>query len=169
MFEIRVKNILIITIGNRDRGDDGLGPAVEEWLHKHTFSDSTRPVSICHGSGEPTALWDLWERADAVVAVDAFHSLRHDPGSILEYSAQQLSQSTSAAPFSTHGMGLLEAVQLGEELGKLPRALFILGVVGQDFAPFKTLSPPVLAALPDLCGRIVARVSHLQPTEIGAA
>jgi hydrogenase maturation protease len=48
---------------------------------------------------------------------------------------------------STHGLGVAEAVALGDALGRLPRRLIIIGIEGRRFEVGADLSPEVARAV----------------------
>jgi hydrogenase maturation protease len=164
--------VAVIGVGNPDRGDDALGSEFVSrfgaWLALQGRGHATREVALLTSRGEPSALWNEWEPYGHVVLVDALSSARHPAGTVLRLTAAELCRSPAdedgagaaeeggARPFSTHGLGLLEAVRLGRELGKLPPRLDVVGVVGASFAPLSPLSSEVTAALPALMREVEA-------------
>lgn len=132
---------LVIGLGNEWRSDDGVGPAVAEALRTNPalMGDSaTEIVSI----EDPSGLLDTWEGAEEVVVVDACRTGK-PPGTI---QILETAPSPTGA-VSSHGVGLAEAIALGQALDRLPRRLVIVGIEALTFAEGVGLSVPVLAAV----------------------
>jgi len=55
---------------------------------------------------------------------------------------------------SSHGLGVLEAIELGRVLGMLPDRLVVYGIVGRDFQHGQGLSPEVEHAAHIVIGRL---------------
>lgn len=127
----------VIGIGNPDRGDDAVGWAVVERLDG--IVDAER------STGDPAALLDRWAGLDDVVLVDATCCGR-TPGSvsIVDLLEQRLPAGTV---HSSHGLGPLEAVDLGRALGVLPGRLTLVGIEGCTWAAMTPLTPAVERAV----------------------
>jgi hydrogenase maturation protease len=63
--------VLVVGIGNPDRGDDGVGPLVVRQVAERLPPDLARHVGIIERTGDALALIDDWAGRDAVVLVDA--------------------------------------------------------------------------------------------------
>jgi hydrogenase maturation protease len=70
---------LVIGVGHRDRGDDGVGPAVVDAL-----SHRTTQVTTIIREGDLAVLPLLWESDDDVVIVDASFAASGEVGHIHE-------------------------------------------------------------------------------------
>jgi hydrogenase maturation protease len=68
-----------------------------------------------------------------VILIDAVLSAEHRPGTWLALQREELA--LLASPASSHGIGVAEALAMGEALGLLPETLEIRGVVVTDFQP----------------------------------
>jgi len=132
----------VVCIGNRWRSDDAVGLEVAGRLA------GTLPpgVELLEREGEPTALLDAWEGAEALWLVDAVAS-GAEAGTVhrLDASASELPAELFRA--STHHVGLAEAVELARALGRLPGQTIVYGVEGGSFAVGEELSPAVAAAV----------------------
>lgn len=146
-------NPVILGVGNRYRRDDGLGPAAAERLAALGF-----PAEAVDGDG--ATLTTLWEGRAFVIALDAMRSGAAS-GTIRRFDARKQELPRGCGFFNSHAFGLAEAVETARALNKLPEKLIIFGVEGGDFGWGEELSPPVAAALEELCAAVVA--------EIGAA
>jgi hydrogenase maturation protease len=141
MTEVCPARVLVIGIGNPDRGDDGCAAAVITRLQA-----STPPGVVLRArSGDILALLDEWEGFDRVILVDAAASFAR-PGQIhrLDLTAGPLP--TGLSPSSTHAVGVGDAIELARSLGRLPRCLILYLVEGESFAVGGSLSPAVAAA-----------------------
>ena len=123
---------LIIGIGNRYRGDDGLGCLIADQL-------KIAGVDAVAHDGEPASLIDLWQGRGHVILVDAVSS-RAPAGTIhyIDLHAQALPERFRS--YSTHAFGIAEAVELARVLGKLPQKIVFYGVEGKSFAADTELS-----------------------------
>ena len=144
---------LVLGVGNRFRGDDGVGPAVLDAL-------AGRPAAVAVADlreldGEPTRLLDAWDGRRRVVVVDAVRSGTATPDGgagrlVVLAGAEAVDPERVArwrAGVSGHSAGLAEAIRLATVLGRLPDELCIVGVevAGVDEGP--GLSPAVAAAV----------------------
>ncbi len=58
---------VVIGVGNTDRRDDGVGPAVAA----EVAADCPAGVRVLTCAVEPTAILDAWDGADLAVVIDA--------------------------------------------------------------------------------------------------
>ena len=143
-----LRDILVIGVGNRFRGDDGIGPAVIDSLR----ADPPH-ATICETSGEATELIETWSDAKLVLIVDCISS-GAPPGTIHHIEANRQNLPPQILQTSTHSFGLAEAVELGRALGRLPPRLIIYGIEGRDFGYGQTLSEPVASVVETVVARI---------------
>lgn len=146
--------ILIQCVGNRLRSDDGAGPAVADCLNR---SDLPSGIRISEQWGEGTELMQEWEAADRVILVDAASS-GEPAGTIHRFDAQERSIPKDLCYYGTHRFGVAEAVELARALGRLPAALHIYAIEGDDFSSGEMLSPAVSVAVDTICAEIRATV-----------
>jgi len=140
-----IKKSIFFGIGNRDRGDDGVGPMLAETLAADE-SLRQRGVEVIPHSGEGASLMDIWEGAGLVVIVDAMKS-GTAVGTIRRFDAEADRLSGGTFRYSSHLFSLAEAVEMARQLGRLPDRLIIYGIEGRDFAFGAPLTPEVAAAL----------------------
>ena len=140
---------VIIGIGNPYRRDDGIGPALAQRLTKLVTPD----VDIRVLDGEPTGLLDAWTGARLAIVVDAVLSHPARPDQIPSTSMPTL---TGTPATSSHGLGVPEAVRLGQALDRLPKRLIVYAVEAADLGHGTGLSPAVAATLPELLDAILA-------------
>jgi hydrogenase maturation protease len=147
------KQIVIIALGNRFRGDDGIGSVVAESL-KRRLEDCT----FVEGQDDSLAIINAWKNANLAVIVDA-SSPDKTPGKITRLEIDDQPLPRDMASCSSHGLGLAEAIELGRTLGKLPDQLVIYAVEAESFEHGTSLSPGVMAAAKDVAHKIEADVT----------
>ena len=146
---------LVIGVGNRDRGDDGIGPLVADAVRGRCGSR----VLVHVAEGDLSDLPMRWEPDQAVIVVDATVSGR-SPGDVTMVDALVDGLPVENGLLSSHGIGLAEAVELGRVLGRLPRSLVIFGVEAKRFEHFEPVADEVARAVPALVERISALVDE---------
>ncbi len=149
------RTIVVIGIGHRFRGDDGIGPRVLDAL-RDAGPPGVRYVEL---DGEPSRLIDAWAGADLAVVVDAARS-GGPPGTIHRLDQRALMSPGRGGAVSGHGIGLADAAALGEALGRLPVRLRIVAVEVADTGPGTTLSPEVASALPRAVEVVLGELAH---------
>ena len=151
---------LVVGLGRRDRGDDGVGPSVVDVV------SSRVPV----GSGvrvlteeDPAGLLDLWEGHDHVVVVDAVVTgsaagtlHRFDVGAAAPPLPARLEAQTALG--GTHAFGLATAVELGRALRRLPTEVVVVGVEAARVDVGAGLSPRVAAAVENAAALVLEEV-----------
>jgi hydrogenase maturation protease len=99
-------------------------------------------VEVFEEVGEPTALLDAFEGADALWVVDAVFS-GAAPGTVHRLDAGARELPAELFRTSTHHLGLAEAVELARALGRLPPHVIVFGIEGASFEPGDSLTPAV--------------------------
>ena len=139
--------VVVLGVGNEDRGDDAVGLLVARRLREEVPPG----VEVVESDGDPARLLDLWQGADLAVAVDAVVS-GGEAGALHLHDATREALPSGLATLSSHGLGLAQAIELGRALGRLPARLVVIGIEAAEVAPGGELSPAVAAAI----GRAVA-------------
>ena len=147
---------LVVGIGNPDRGDDGVGPAVANRLRGRA------PPGICilERRGNVLDLMEDWEGFAAVIVVDAAAPAGR-PGRVDRLDLVDCPLAVGVACSSTHGFGVGEAVELARRLGRLPRHLIAYLVEGERFDVGAPLSPFVARAVDPVLDRIAAELTRI--------
>lgn len=151
---ITPERFVIIGVGNPTRRDDGAGNAVIRDLQVRL--EGSTDVRLMESSGDPAELLAAWTGVPVVIVVDASRS-GAPPGTVTELDAAKGS-SGHGLRRSTHAMGVMEAVQLGKALGRMPSQLRILAIEGADFGYGEGLSRSVEVAVAVLADRLFAEV-----------
>jgi hydrogenase maturation protease len=155
-----VTRVVVVGIGNPDRGDDAFGRVVAARLRGRLPGH----VRLIEQDGEATALLDRLGEADVAILVDAAVS-GAAPGDVRRFDVA--SQPLPAAKFgmSTHGFGLAEAVELARILGKLPSRCIVYAVEAASFELGAPLSPELVEAVEDVAARVIAEAEERSPAD----
>jgi hydrogenase maturation protease len=151
-----VRKMLVVGIGNPDRGDDGIGALIVRQLMGRVSPD----VAIIERSGDALALIEDWADRDAVILVDA--AAGPAPGSVhrIDLIREELPAELSLS--STHAFGVAEAVGLARTLGLLPARVIAYAIEGANFDPGAPLSAAVAAAADEVVTRVAAELCQLE-------
>lgn len=138
---------VVIGIGNIDRRDDGVGPAVAKAL-------AGRPgLDVVTAPAEPTAILDAWAGRRLAVLVDA--EVGGQPGRVQSCALDDVAD--RKPPFSSHDLSLRQTYELAQVLDRAPAAVVVVTVDVADTGYGAGLSPAVAAALPEAV-RVVERI-----------
>jgi hydrogenase maturation protease len=148
------RGVLVLGIGNPDRGDDAVGCVVAGMLRD-------RNVPAVEHSGEATALLAALEGADRAWLIDAARSGSR-PGTI-----HRIDCATDApmpqGTMSSHGFGVAEAIGLARALGTLPPHCIVYAIEAADFSTGAAPSPAVTAAAREVAALILAELATRPP------
>jgi hydrogenase maturation protease len=145
--------VLVIGVGNPYRRDDAVGLIVARTLREKNLDG----VKVLEMSGEGAALIEAWQNAERVIVIDAVCS-GAAPGTIFRFEAHRRSIPTRFFRYSTHNLGLAEAIELARSLGQLPKELIVYGIEGRDFTVGEGLSPEVAHAASQVLERILSEL-----------
>ncbi len=148
------RRVVVLGLGNEDRGDDAVGLLVARRLGAELPAE----IEVVESDGDPARLLDLWQGADLAVAVDAVVS-GGEAGALHRHDATHEALPSGLATLSSHGLGLAQAIELGRALGRLPARLVVIGVEAAQLAPGGGLTPAVADA--------IARAVDLVRRELG--
>jgi hydrogenase maturation protease len=149
--------VLVIGVGNPDRGDDGVGALVIPELRRRLPAD----VAIAAVGSDALNLIREWANFDAVICIDACAPAT-SPGRIQRLNPATDELLRDINPASSHALGLREAIGLARALGHLPDPFIIFAVEGRTFARGATMSPQVAAAMGDVVAAVSAEVEWLR-------
>lgn len=143
----RTGTVRVIGVGAPLAGDDGLGWAVIDALAARRL-----PGVELLRVRDPSALVELLE--GRVVIVDALLS-PEAPGAVRTLGEADLA-AISASRFSSHGIGVAEAVALARTLGRAGEVAFVTVGIAEATKGCAGLSPPILRAVPRAADAVVA-------------
>ncbi len=144
--------ILVLALGNRLRGDDGVGSAVLDCLAETAVFPQN--INLIDGGtpGLETAL--LLQGYDRVIVIDAAN-LDAKPGTWRRLPLSQISLIQQAKMQGTlHDAGFAEAVALARALGILPSDITLYAVQPEAIEWEMGLSEAVRAVIPQICQQI---------------
>jgi hydrogenase maturation protease len=154
--------ILVIGIGNPDRGDDAVGLVVARELQQAV----PMGVTVLEHRGDAADLVERLDSAAAVVLVDAAVS-GGDPGTFRRIDVRRESLPASWFACSTHGLGLAAAIELAQALGSLPERCVVYAIEAVRFDPGAALSEPAVAAIPAVVAAILDDVAAFRAEAAG--
>ncbi len=149
--------ILVIGIGNPERGDDRAGREVARRLG----AIGLRGARIVEAEGEATTLLALMEKAPGVFLIDACVS-GAPAGSVRRIDLAQTPLPDARYGVSSHGFGLAEAIALAAALGALPRCCVLYAIEGARFDIGAPLSAAVSDAVEQVVRALRAEIESLQ-------
>ena len=127
----------VIGVGNPYRRDDGIGPAVAAGIGGLHLPG----VRVTLSDGDPAGLLDAWTGVPLAVVADAVLCEPSAPGRIWRSVAGSLPGDGAAA--SSHGLGVPDALRLGQVLDRLPGRLVVITVEAASLGLGAGLSAPV--------------------------
>lgn len=151
------RKILVVAIGNPDRGDDGVGPLVAIRLAGRLPPD----VALIVRRGDILSLIEDWNGCDALVCVDAAGPME-TPGRIHRIDAVADALPRDAPFASSHEFGLTGAIALAHALRSLPEIVIVYAIEGACFDGGAPMTPEVVAAAAEAANRIVDEVDQLR-------
>jgi hydrogenase maturation protease len=147
------RDMLVIGVGNPHRGDDAIGPL----LARRLASGVSPGISTVESDGEPAALLELLSHAPGVIIVDAA-DFGATPGEVLRVDVAAGPLPALGSAWSTHGLGLGEALELGRVLGRLPARCVLFAIQGKGYEHGAPLSAAARRAMDDVHRRILAEL-----------
>jgi hydrogenase maturation protease len=148
--------IVVIGLGNVFRSDDAAGLLVARAVRERAPAG----VRVVEREGEPVELLDLWGGAALAVVVDAVES-GGIPGQIIRLESRVEPIPASFRHRGTHTLGLIDAIELGGALGRLPDRLVVYGIEGARFDSGEQCSPVVLTAVDATVERVLGEVADV--------
>jgi hydrogenase maturation protease len=146
--------VVVIGVGNTDRGDDAAGRRVAASLRDRVPAGTV----VLESDGDPATMMDAWIGADRVILVDAMVS-GAAAGTVRRFDASATPLPIAVHLASTHGMGASEAIELARTLGRLPRRLLVYGIEGTCFRAGEPMSKQVEDAVPVARSMVLAEVA----------
>jgi hydrogenase maturation protease len=155
--EAAPRRVLVVGLGNTDRGDDGIGVLVANNLRGRLPSD----VTILAPIRDPLSLIDDLEEFDALVCVDAAAPLGI-PGRIFRINLATEDLPRDVALVSSHDFGLAPSIDLARVLQLALPDIVVYAIEGSCFEAGTGVTPQVGVAGAEAVDRIVAEVDALR-------
>ena len=158
---------LLFAAGNPDRGDDAVAWLVADRLQPKVSTAIEIIKSSGYGLHLVDCLQDRQVRPERLVIIDALN----DTTNQLHHRLQVIDGNTAPEiPLlrdrvtSSHGIGVLEGVEIARSLEILPPILAFFGIPGANFGAGASLSPAVRDSLDGYTDEIQA---YLNATDLG--
>lgn len=148
-------SVLVLCLGNSDRGDDAIGPTVAEALAGQLPINAVLRTR----SGDMLSMIEDWAGYDCMICVDAAAPMGQ-PGRIHRIDLRQDGLPPEMTPVSSHAFGLGEAFALARALGLAPAGIIVYAVEGQNFEVGMPMTPEVAAAAAPTAERVAAEVAQ---------
>ncbi|MGF1474859.1 MAG: hydrogenase maturation protease [Geminicoccaceae bacterium] len=150
--------VLIIGVGNPDRGDDGAGRKVIELLRDRLARTLPQDgLELAEHSGETTSLVEAFAGREYVAIIDAASS-GDALGTYRRFEAADGPLPADLGETSSHGFGVAQAIELARALGSLPERCQVYAIEGAIFDMGASLSPAVLQAAEDVAADITRQI-----------
>ena len=147
--------ILVQCIGNRLRGDDGVGPFVADRLREARLGE---PIQIQEQWGEGTELMSHWHAAKRVILVDAASS-EAAVGTLHHFDAKRDAIPKDFCYYTSHRFGVAEAIEMARVLGQLPAELHLYAIEGELFGLGEAMSPAVINSAMTLAESLIQQLA----------
>jgi hydrogenase maturation protease len=149
-----ILKILVLGIGNKILGDDGIGPAVIQELRRFSLPQSVF-LETANISG--IALLDIVTGYDILIIVDAMKSGK-SPGEITWVDTDEYSLRTTIP--SQHKMDIFHMLELGKQMGiRVPVSVRTMAIEADDVTSFReTLSPEVAKVIPEAAANLMEQI-----------
>jgi hydrogenase maturation protease len=157
----RIVDAVVIGLGNRYRGDDGVGVAAAAELNRLALPG----VRVVTDIVDPMGLLEAWSGATLAVLIDGAVGTPPTPGRVRRCG---LSDVATCDGLSSHGVDLVRTHALGEALGRIPAELVLFTVEVADTGHGAGLTPRVERAVPEVVGMAVAEINRRLPHFSGA-
>jgi len=149
--------MLVIGIGNMFRHDDGAGPSAASLVK----AGAPPGVKVLIRSGDAADLMEVWAKEEYVFVIDAMKA-GLTPGEFKRIDGRTPTFPVKDFQFSTHSMGLAEAIEIGRVLVRLPKNLIIYGIEVSDVGNGQGLTPVVEKAVSEVAARIIEEIKAIQ-------
>jgi hydrogenase maturation protease len=141
----------VACLGNRFRGDDGVGLLVADRLR-------AAGVDVQECQDEPTRLLDAWRELDRLVLVDAVRS-GAPPGTVHRVDASSGELPRELGLSSSHLFGVAETLALARVLDALPAQVIVYGIEGSAFGASTAVEPVVAAAVEPVAAGVLRELA----------
>lgn len=146
--------MVVLGLGNDLRGDDGIGLEISRRLMARDLDRL-----VVEQPEDALAILGAFEGAALVVVVDAAQG-GAAPGTIHRLEIAERALTRDLGRCSSHGLGLAEALALGEALGRLPPRLVVYAIEGASFDHGSAFSTAVATVLDEVERRVLAEIGR---------
>jgi hydrogenase maturation protease len=133
---------LYIGIGNRFRRDDGAALVLAERLRALELPGLT----VLEATDDVIRLLDVWGQYDHVIVADAVVT-GEAAGTLHRRDPLECPLPRHWFGLSSHQLGIIEAIELGRAMKRLPGRMSFIGIEGRDFSQGEGLTAAVEESL----------------------
>lgn len=134
---------LYIGIGNRLRRDDGAALNLADGLRALALPD----LDVMEATDDVIRLVDFWTQYEHVIVADAVVT-GEEPGTLHRRDPLACPLPRHWFAVSSHQLGVVEAIELGRAMKRLPAKMSFIGIEGSNFGQGAGLTKEVEQALP---------------------
>jgi hydrogenase maturation protease len=150
------KIIKVLGCGNTLVGDDGVGIRVIEHLMEMKLPENVEIIDAGVGG---MAILSWIEDTDKVVIIDAVQTGNEPPGTVYEFTDKEMPPSDMFM-LSLHDLNLVDTLNIGRLVQKMPDEIVIIGVEVKRVAEFtRELTPEVEAAMPEIIDLVLKEIN----------
>ncbi len=142
-------NILIIGIGNKLMGDEGVGIHAIEFLRRFKWKEN---VKLADAGTIGIGLLHLFEDCDHAIIIDAT-DFGGKPGDVKQFNLEDIKLHEDSAQVSLHGTSLAGVLKLAETLGQKTPKITIFAIQP------KTIQTSL--GLSDECSKVLQKIPTL--------
>lgn len=151
-----MKNIKVLGVGNALVGDDGFGPRVIEELQKRELPPNVELIDAGVGG---MAILSWIEDADKIVIVDSVQTGNEPAGTVYRFTDKEMPPSDMFM-LSLHDLNLVDTINIGKVVQKMPEEIIIYGVEVRRVAEFtREMTPEVEAAVTEVADLVMEEIS----------
>jgi hydrogenase maturation protease len=149
--------VLIAGVGSEYGGDDSAGLMAARRLRRALEATGALygEVRVVEETGHLASLVERWNGIATAVIIDAAVTGRA-PGTIMRFEGDSLPADPACRFTSTHGFGVLDAIEMAKRLGSLPQHVILYGIEAGRTGTGATMCEEVSRAI----DQVVAEVVH---------
>ena len=144
----------VISLGNRLRKDDGVGPLIVEELRKN---DIPVPVTLFDAGSDAFTLLEHLSGSEPLVLIDAAR-MGKNPGDVVRLQLNDRSLSQMDRIISLHGFGFADVYRMARGIGRVADCTFI-GIEPKSIDFGESLSDEVRASVPAIMQMVMEEAS----------
>ena len=152
-----MKNIKVLGIGNILVGDDGFGPRVLEELQTREIPENVELIDAGVGG---MAILSWIEDADKIIIIDSVQTGNEPVGTVYRFTDKEMPPSDMFM-LSLHDLNLVDTINIGRVVQKMPDEIIIYGVEVIRLAEFtKEMSPEVEATIKEVADLVIEEIRN---------
>ena len=157
-FMEQLEKIGILGVGNLLLADEGFGVHFIERLQKEYVFPPV--IELLDGGTAGIMLAPFMEDKDILFVIDVI-DIKDEPGSIYQFSDQDVRSGNTHSMMSPHQVGLLDILNLCRLREKAPHRVEMITVVPGDLSTRIGMSPPLVAALDSVIDLLFKQLTEL--------